>query len=275
MRFVRAVVIILFIVSMGIFGTSEIISLGNKDNTIPKITSDREVLEIPCEYTQEQLLEGMQAEDEKDGDLTGQIIAGSFSRFIEKGVSNLTYVVFDSANNPTSLTRKVKFTDYHSPRFTLSEPLIFTIDQGSYSDAMKRIGARDIMDGDLKEWITQTATNVSYQKAGSYTMTVEVSNSFGDTVQAALPVHVVEPEALQLSIQLSQTIVYIKQGEAVNPQEYVTELVNTAGDVLDVGLVSAESSVDSQTPGCYEIHYQATDAEGRSGETWLTVVVEA
>lgn len=65
MRFVRAVVIILFIASFGIFGVSQVISLGKKDETIPQITSDREVLEIPCEHTQEQLLEGMQAEDEK------------------------------------------------------------------------------------------------------------------------------------------------------------------------------------------------------------------
>ncbi|HIZ66531.1 MAG TPA: DUF5011 domain-containing protein [Candidatus Blautia pullicola] len=275
MRFVRTGVIILFILSLGIYLAAQGVQMRNRDPHVPEITSDREILEIPCAYSQEQLLEGMAASDREDGDLTSQIVAGSFSRFIEPGVCNLTYVVFDSANQPASLTRKVKFTDYHSPRFTLSEPLVFAIDQGGYSDAMGRIGAQDMLDGNRKEWITQTDTNVSYQKAGSYTMTVEVSNSFGDTVQAALPVHVVEPEALQLSIQLSQTIVYIKQGEAVNPQEYVTELVNTAGDVLDVGLVSAESSVDSQTPGCYEIHYQATDAEGRSGETWLTVVVEA
>ena len=274
MRFVRAVVIILFIASFGIFGVSQVISLGKKDETIPQITSDREVLEIPCEYTQEQLLEGMQAEDEKDGDLSGQIIAGSFSRFIEKGVCNLTYVVFDSADNPASFTRKVKFTDYHSPRFTLNEPLVFVADQGSYGDAMERIGAQDIMDGNLKEWITQTATDVNYQKAGSYTMTVEVSNSFGDTVQAALPVHIVETANRELDIRLSETIVYIKQGEAVNPQEYVTELADTAGNSLDRGLVNAVSSVDSQTPGCYEIHYQAADAEGRSGENWLPVVVE-
>lgn len=274
MRFVRAAVVILFIVSLGIFGTSEALRLSREDHTMPQITSDREILEIPCAYTQEQLLEGLQAEDAKDGDLSGQIIAGSFSRFIEKGMCNLTYVVFDSADNPASLTRKVKFTDYHSPRFTLSRPLVFAAEQGSYSEAMDRIGAQDMLDGDLKEWITQTDTDVSYQKAGAYTMTVEVSNSFGDTSEAALPVHVVEAEAMQLEIQLSQAILYIRQGETVDPRQFITGLADTAGNPLDTELVNATSSVDSQTPGCYEIHYQAENGEGARGETWLTVIVE-
>ena len=55
----------------------------NRDPNEPEIVSDREILEIPCEYTQEQLLEGLTASDQEDGDLTSQIVAGSFSRFIE------------------------------------------------------------------------------------------------------------------------------------------------------------------------------------------------
>ena len=43
-------------------------------------------------------MEGITASDAEDGDLTDQIVAGSFSRFISDGVCSLTYVVFDSAN---------------------------------------------------------------------------------------------------------------------------------------------------------------------------------
>ena len=55
-------------------------ALGSRDVSDPVITSDRDVLEIPCEYTQEQLMEGLTASDAEDGDLTDQIVAGSFSR---------------------------------------------------------------------------------------------------------------------------------------------------------------------------------------------------
>ena len=105
-------------------------------------------------------------------------------------------------------------------------------------------------------------------------MTVEVSNSFGDVSTAALPVHVVNPERQRLTVSLSAAIVYIGVGENVDPAAYVAGVTDAEGDSLDTDIVSASSNVDPETPGCYEIHYQASDGDGQSGENWLTVVVE-
>ena len=274
MRYVRMALIVLFVLSLGIFGVSEIMEISGRDTTVPEITSDRDVLEIPCAYTEEQLLEGLTAEDEADGDLTSRIIAGSFSRFIEKGVSNLTYVVFDSSNNAASLTRKVQFTDYHSPRFTLTEPLVYAEQEGSYTESMERLGAQDALDGDLEEWIVQTDTDLNYQRAGSYTMTVEVTNSFGDTSSVGLPIHVVSAEQRTMEILLSQSILYISAGQSIDPAAYVTDVLDSSGNSAGTDSVSADSDVDPQTPGVYEIHYEVSDGDGHAGETWLTVIVE-
>ena len=274
MRIVRIILIVVSILSLGIFGISELIRFSGRDTEAPEITSDREVLEIPCEYTQEQLMEGLSAEDETDGDLTSEIIAGSFSRFINTGECNLTYVVFDSSAQPATLTRKVRFTDYHPPRFTLTEPLVFSEQEGSYTTAMERLGASDQLDGDLKEWITQTDTDVNYQRVGTYTMSVEVSNSFGDTSSAALPVHVVSAENRRVDIALTSGIVYISAGESLDPSAYISGVTAADGSSLDPSAVTAESAVDTNTPGCYEVHYQVFDAGGNTGETWLTVIVE-
>ncbi len=273
MRIVRNAVVIITILSFALFGVTEVIRLVNRDTTLPVITSDREVLEIPCDYTEEQLLEGLTASDEEDGDLTSQIIAGSFSRFIEKGVSNMTYVVFDSADQPATLTREVRFTNYHSPRFTLTEPLVFAEEEGSYTEAMARLGAQDMLDGNLKDWITQTETDVNYQRTGSYTMTVEVSNSFGDTSSAGLPVHVVSAESRTMDIELSASILYVSAGSSVDPDSYIQRVTDARGDEVDPGRVSVSSNVDTQNPGVYEIHYEVSDGSS-AGETWLTVIVE-
>lgn len=274
MRIVRIILIVVSILSLGIFGISELIRFSGRDTEAPEITSDRDVLEIPCEYTQEQLMEGLSAEDETDGDLTSEIIAGSFSRFINTGECNLTYVVFDSSDQPATLTRKVRFTDYHPPRFTLTEPLVFSEQEGSYTTAMERLGASDQLDGDLKEWITQTDTDVNYQRVGTYTMSVEVSNSFGDTSSAALPVHVVSAENRRVDIALTSGIVYISAGESLDPSAYISGVTAADGSSLDPSAATAESAVDTNTPGCYEVHYQVFDAGGNTGETWLTVIVE-
>ena len=274
MRFVRAGAVVIFILSLVIFGVSRAALLRDRDPNKPEIVSDREILEIPCDYTREQLTEGLTAYDEKDGDLTDEIVAGNFSRFLSPGLCNVTYVVFDSADQPASLTRQVRFTDYHSPRFTLTEPLVFAEGEGSYNELMARLGAQDQLDGNLTDWITQTDTDVNYQRAGSYTTTLEMSNSLGDTVTRDLPIHVVAAEGHSLEIVLNTGIVYIDRGSGVDAGAYVEELLDNQGNNLDTGLISSENNVDPQTPGCYEIHYQADDGQGNSGETWLTVIVE-
>ena len=157
----------MFILSAALFGVSEILELKGRDPDAPEIVSDREVLEIPCAYTMEQLMEGVSASDEQDGDLTDQIVAGAFSRFTEPGVADLTYVVFDSAGQSASLTREVRFTDYHGPRFTLTEPLVFAEGEGSYTEAMAWLGAEDQLDGSRTEWIVQTDTDVNYSSVGN------------------------------------------------------------------------------------------------------------
>lgn len=273
MRIVRVLLMAAFIISLVLFGVTEVLERTGRDPGTPVIVSDRETLEIPCAYTREQLLEGLSAKDETDGDLTDQIILGTFSRFIGEGLSSMTYVVFDSDDQPGTLTRNVRFTDYHAPRFTLTEPLVFAVQEGSYSAAMERIGAQDVLDGDLTGWVTQTDTNLDYEAAGSYTMTVQVSNSFGDTSSAALPVHVTAAEQT-LDIRLTEAIVYLQAGNPFDPGAFVADVLDGAGSSMGAGAASAQSGVDAGTPGTYEVHYTAADGAGNTGETWLTVIVE-
>ncbi len=274
MRLVKIGLIIVFLVSAGLFGVTGLMKLGSRGDEKPVIESDGETLEISCEYTKEDLLLGVTASDEEDGDLTDQIVAGSFSRFVDPGVTGLTYVVFDSQGQSASLTREVRFTDYHSPRFALSEPLVFREGEGSYTEAMERLDAVDQLDGSRKDWIIQTDTDVNYSTAGNYTMSVEVTNSLGDTASAGLPVHVVNAQSRNVQIALTQGIVYLEAGEEIDPASYISGVTGPNGAALDPGTVSAQSGVDVNTPGCYEIHYQASDGAGNAGETWLTVIVE-
>ena len=273
MKFVRTIVIILFILAAAAFGISKAVELKNRDTSIPEIISDREVLEIPCDYTEEQLMEGLTACDAKDGDLTAEIVAGNFSRFLSPGLCDLTYVVFDSSNQPGSLTRRVRFTDYHSPDFTLTDPLVFEESEGSYTTVMDQIGASDMLEGDLSDWVIQTDSDANYQKSGDYHVQMEVTNSYGDTSSLSLPVHVVKSGSQSMEIVLSSWIVYLDPGSEIRPADYVTALYNGNGESVGAEAVSWESGVDTQTPGVYEIHYTVSDGQGHSGETWMTVVV--
>ncbi len=271
MKYVRIAVIVLFIASLGLYGASWVKEKQNEDPTKPQITSDREVLEVPSQYEEAQLLEGLTAEDKKDGDLTDQIVVGSFSQFVEKGVCNVTYVVFDSSNQPATLTRKTRFTDYHSPQFTLSEPLIFR--EGEGESAITYVGASDIIDGNISSLVRMVESDVNYRLAGEYSIQVEVTNSFGDMQQASLPVHIIEGSNAALQINLTSPLVYVSKGASFDPNEYVEDVEDADGNVVGTEGLAADSQVNTQEEGCYQVHYQITNEQGLTGETWLTVIV--
>lgn len=271
MKYVKIAVIVLFIVSLGLYGASWLKEKQEEDPMRPKITSDREVLEVPSQYEEAQLLEGLRAEDAKDGDLTDQIVVGSFSQFVEKGVCNVTYVVFDSSNQSATLTRKTKFTDYQSPKFTLSEPLIFR--EGASGSAITYVGANDIIDGNISSLVRLVESDVNYRLAGEYSIQVEVTNSFGDTQQETLPVHVVEGSNAACQINLTSPLVYIQKGADFDPGSYVEDVEDADGNVMGTEGLTVESGVNTQEEGCYQVHYQITNEQGLEGETWLTVIV--
>jgi hypothetical protein len=88
-----------------------------------------------------------------------------------------------------------------------------------------------------------------------------------------LPVHIIEGSNAALDIQLTTPITYIGVGEEIDPDSYVEQVTDADGNVVDNPELSAESGVNAQQEGCYEIHYQAANDQGLTGETYLTVVV--
>ena len=93
MRIMRISVIVLFILTsvafLGVFTFQKKV----EDNTIPVITMEKDFIEVKCNATNEDFLKGISATDEKDGDLTSEVIVESVSRFVEPGVCEVKYAV--------------------------------------------------------------------------------------------------------------------------------------------------------------------------------------
>ena len=265
-RLLRGVSIAALALALALFIAAQVNERMNQDDTLPTITADSDTIEIPCDYTQEQLLAGISASDAKDGDLTGQVLVGNFTRFIEPGVCDLNYVVFDSSEHMATLTRRVRFTDYHSPRFGLAEPLVFAESTTNNTEVRALFSASDVLDGDLTDWITYVETNAAYNNPGDYTITMEVSNSFGDTVSYAFPIHIYERNPQDFDITLTTPLAYIDQGSSFDPLAYVESIADYSGNKYDPSLLNVTSTVDTATPGIYEVHYEIGNAMGTSDE---------
>lgn len=275
MKYLRILLLVLLAASAAAYGAAGVKELSGRNAHLPEISCESGTLELPCDYTEEELLSGVSAFDEEDGNLTDKVLVGSFSRFVEPGTCTVTYVVFDSANAAASCTRRVHFTDYEAPKIRLKEPLVFTEGSGSTDDVRSRLLIEDKLDGDLAGTARFSNISVYYDYAGNYSLTVTAASSFGVTVTETLPVHIVERRMTGLAIGLKEPVVYVKAGGTFEPMDEIASVTDLAGSAYTAeDHVTYESDVDTAVPGVYEVCYTASNGGGSVGVTWLTVIVE-
>lgn len=74
-------------------------------------------------------------------------------------------------------------------------------------------------------------------------------------------------------IELETYLVYAKVAETLDPLQYIDKVRDRSGRELGVESVNVISYVDFTVPGCGQYKLEVTDAEGRQGMTYLTVIV--
>lgn len=275
MRYIKYGIVVVFIAVATIFSVNLYEDRRAVDQTIPVIQVDSEQIDVSVKATEEELLEGVIATDAKDGDLTNSVIVESISKFVdkEKHIANITYAVVDSDNNVVKKARKVKFTDYKSPEFTLAQPLYFNV--GSDIDVPDVLGAEDKYDGDISNKIKILSSTVSMGTAGEYTIKAQVTNSLGDTSKLNAVVIIAQNNNLSPQITLKKNIVYINKGDEFHAEKYIESVIDhNEADISEKSVKVTGSSVDTEEAGCYNVEYTVNDKDGNEGKTYLTVVVE-
>lgn len=281
MRIFRRLITVLFIVSLALYLGVSYRQSKNTDTDAPEITSDVEVLELSVTEEEDALLAGLSAFDEKDGDLTADIMLRETSFFTEPGEFTAEYVVFDSDGNSASFSRKVCYTDYTSPEFSVGGSLYFV--SGTSLDFMDSITASDVLDGDLSERIDLISGTVDTDTVGQYPVTIAVTNSYGDRTEAETYV-IIGDSQVQKGVILTDSFVYLKAGDKFDASDYVSAYVDSYGEELEiedmqlyrdgylVGSISTSGKVDTGTAGSYQVEYTWSGAE-ESESVWLTVIV--
>lgn len=266
MKYIEKAVLVILAISLILFGGAIVKDYILSDSSKPTITSTQDEISVPCDYTYEQMTAGLSAHDDKDGDLTDHILVGHMSRFIEPGVCDITYVVFDSSQHSASLTRRVHFSDYESPQVRSSSALVFALGEGNHQQLLSRLSVYDMIEGELKDHVSSTSSNVSYSTEGRYYITVEASNNYGDSSSVRLPVHIVNSSDIRQTIRLNQYIVYVNQGDDFSASDLISD--EQSGSLTKSQVSVASSSVDTSKAGVYEVRYTAGDSV-----TWAVVVV--
>lgn len=253
-----------------------------RDSQAPTISVPEGTLELTMAATDAELLQGVTASDKRDGEVTASLIVEKIGNIGANHTATVTYAAFDAAGNVAKASRKVLFTDYTSPRFALSRPLVFAA--GSNFDLLSFVKAEDVVDGDISHRIR--ATNLDggvITVQGSYNVLFQVHNSLGDTSELTIPVEVQAAGLYDATVTLTDYLVYVKIGERFDPEDYLERFVVGRSTVSLQGVmpsyitVETEGQVDTSTAGVYTVAYTVTSQKETSKNTAYTkliVVVE-
>lgn len=262
----RTFLIIVFIAVTVAFCGGQIYLSLLADTTPPEIKFDSDTVTIRVKDDNSKLLSGVIASDNRDGDLSDEVIVSGVSNLISNNTAKVTYIVFDSANNMATASRTVVYSDYERPKFRIEEPLEYTL--GESISLTDRLFADDAVDGDISDSIRISALDINSSTEGTYYISVQVVNSMGDTASVTLPIVLRSAASSAPQIELSSYLLYLDAGSSFNASDYVSYV--SGGSTSDV---SISGTVDTLKAGTYHVSYSCSNSGG-TGTSVLTVVVE-
>ena len=271
MKLMRIAVAALTVITVAVFAAVYFTEKVTDDKTIPVINMDDGVLEVKAGSGEKELLAGVTAYDEKDGDITDRVLVESIGKFSEIGYCKVTYAVSDKDNHVVTAKRQIHYTNYTPPRFTMSRPLVFSV----YKElnVVGIVGAKDCLDGDISSNVIIYSPDYEAAREGSFTLHANVMNSKGDRAEIDLPMLVEKLPKDAPQIILSDYLIYIKKGKNPDWKSYIDDMTDANG--LEAQLeINIETDFKSGTAGMYNIDYYGTDVNGFTGHTRLIAVVE-
>jgi hypothetical protein len=264
----QAIIILLVLLIAGHIGSY--FYFGSSERKVPpKITCPQEILEVSASDSESALLAGVTAVDEQDGDLTDKITISGISKLITNNTAKVTYIVFDSNDNMASCVREIRYTDYHRPTFAITEPLVYSVTEEPA--LLARLKATDVVDGDISKNIRVSTLEPS-DNSDVFHVSIQASNSVGDTAWLRLPVLMLQSNPLRPEITLSQSLIYIEKNTKFTPSAYLQDL-QVPGMDPSMADVVIDNRVDTGKTGTYYVTYSYT-ANGSTGTAILTVVVQ-
>lgn len=249
-----------------------------RDVAAPAIHLSSDTLMLSVFDGQEKLLDGVTAKDERDGDVTELLVVEGISALRGDHSATVTYAAFDKSGNVSKATRTVIYTDYISPRFSLTQALMYPGNVAA--NVLQRVTAVDMLEGDLSQRVKAglVGESTSIDSVGTHQVQLRVTNSMGDTAYLTVPVEVYAAGTYNATVELTEYLIYVEKGTDIFPEDYLSKLtysnqVYSGEDLWKNGAVEVHSDVNTEQAGVYMVDYTVT-MEGRTGFSRLIVVVE-
>lgn len=258
--------ILLLIASTSAFVVFKVYMKVIVDNVAPVVTCESAEIEVPVEITEEELLAGVTAEDNRSGDVTDTLVIEKMSAFSDEGKRVVTYAAVDDSMNVGRCEQTIIYKGYERPRFDMSSSLCYSV--GSNVDFLAGISAESVLDGSLTENIKYSLEGtVNITEPGSYPIEFRVMDSGGNVVYLDTSVEICEIDKCAFDVYLKKYLVYINKGDKFDPEKYYE------GAEYEDGSLKIDSNVNTKKTGTYYVDYIVKGASV-SGRARLVVVVE-
>lgn len=142
------------------------------------------------------------------------------------------------------------------------------ITQGKEFNPLTDVTATDAEDGNITSSIKVTTNEVNTDVPGTYKVTYEVTDAYGDTVTITINVTVLADEEPVINVS-DKTI---SLGNDFDPKTGVTATDAEDGTITDKIKV-IKNTVNSKELGTYEVTYQVTDSYNHAVEKTIKVTV--
>lgn len=236
----------------------------------PSISAPQDVLEVSVKDKEDVLLEDVTAEDAEDGNLNTSVFVESISPFDEEQCRTVTYAVFDSDDNLSQTTRRIKYKDYEAPKLILKKSLDDSVAYDA-TQIFNYFGAKSSVDGDISGKVL--ISNINYAE-DTYSFTASVTDSCGITSQLRFNVKQ-QMSYPTMEIILTDYLIYVQKGKSIDPKDYLESV--TQGNVENKEALENVSVIDNYNanePGMYEFVYEVQGSGTNYGTSTLYVVVE-
>ena len=240
----KGLVAMLFLACAALLAGNVVVYIG-EDRKGPEISVPQEEITYVAGTDTSALLNGVTAQDNRDGDVTDTVTIESIIPNADQTGASVIYVAKDSKNNVTKETRTIVYST------DAAQAAVAAADQAAQNQAAADPAAAQ---GDA---------------AGESAQTVDDGAAQNEAAIAALP-------AESPRVYLTQYSVEVERGADFNELSYVQDISDDkdSRDELYQG-IQISGEVDTNTPGEYTLEYHVVDSDGNnSNAAQLKVTVK-
>lgn len=250
------------------------------DREGPKITfSDKEIVYTDS-TSEEELLEGVTAEDDVDGDVSDTITLESVYP-LDDETAVAVYVAKDSKNNITKVKREMKYSEEgsskknkeeNSEKQNQEEQEPENTPEPTVTEALpeeEQTDGQDVAPTSEPDQAKGAEANETAAGESNVDQEAEEARAAQEAIASQMPEQ--SPR-----IYLTDYLIRIKQGESIDRLSYVKEIQDDADNISELWhYISIDGTVDVNTPGTYELSYYVIDSNNNeSNRALLKVIVE-